>query len=91
MSPAHRIRRGKSRSSRQALARGQVLVVRLSLIPGLAFGAAKAAGDAVLVANAVASGAELDVQRWQMMGVAASSKIVLTDEEEIMLILADAA
>lgn len=74
-----------------ALAKGQILVVRLSLLPGMAFGAAKAAGDAVLVANAVASGAEFDVQRWQMMGGAASSKIVLTEDEEIMLILADAA
>lgn len=74
-----------------ALAKGKVLVLRLSLIPGDAIGNAKAVGGHVLVVNAVAGGVVLDAQRWQVVGGSARSKIVLTDEEEIMLILADAA
>lgn len=74
-----------------ARAKGKLLVVRLSLIPGAAIGSAKAPGNSVLVVNAKAGGAVLDAQRWQVVGGVARSKIVLTDEEEIMLILADAA
>ncbi len=71
--------------------RGKLLVVRYSLISGEASGGAKAFGDSVLVVNAVADGSLLDVPCWKLSGGSASSKIILTEEEEIMLILADAA
>ncbi len=71
--------------------KGKLLVVRYSLIPGEASGSAKAFGDSVLVVNAVADGASFDLQRWQLVGGMANSKIILTEDEEIMLILADAA
>ncbi len=71
--------------------RGKLLVVRCSLVPGEASGGAKAPGDSVLAVNAIADGASFDVQPWQMFGGSASSRIILTEDEEIMLILADAA
>jgi hypothetical protein len=72
-------------------AKGKILVVSYSLIPGNAAGGAKASGDFVEAINAVAYGDDLALLQWQMMDGAARSKIILTDEEEIMLILADAA
>jgi hypothetical protein len=72
-------------------AKGKILVVSYSLLPGNATGGAKALGDFVEAFNAVARGADIGLQQWQMMDGTARSKIILTDEEEIMLILADAA
>ncbi len=71
--------------------RGKLLIVRCSLIPGEAAGGAQASGDSVLVLNAIADGASFNMQRWELVGGMANSKIILTEDEEIMLILADAA
>ncbi len=71
--------------------RGKLLVVRYLLISGEAIGGAKVLGDSVFVVNAFADGSSFDVPCWQLSGGLASSKIILTEEEEIMLILADAA
>ncbi len=74
-----------------ARAKGKLFVVYYSLLPGKANAGVKVTGDFVTAVNAVAYGDDLALQQWQMMGGTARSKIILTDEEEIMLILADAA
>ncbi len=74
-----------------ARAKGKLLVLTYSLLPGKASGGVKVNGDLVTAVNAVARGANVGIQQWQMMDGVARSKIILTDEEEIMLILADAA
>lgn len=74
-----------------ALARGAVLTARLSLLPGRASGSSEAIGDFVFVGNAIAMGAPINAQRWKLVSGMARAEIELTEEEEFLLMLAEAA
>lgn len=71
--------------------KGRIVTLDCSLLPGNAIGTAKAYGDLVQAVNVLAAGAPIDAPHWQLLAGTARAQIVLSEEEEFILLFSEAA